>query len=125
MYAARQHMIETDTAVAVMPPPHPSPSQTAATNRYRKEDSMNLTPVQVIGRVYDVAILAIKKNDKDLARRAINELISALNFDYQEVSLGLFKLYDYCKTCLRAGKDQEALSILQELRAAWGEAFHV
>ncbi len=123
MYAARQHMTETDTAVAVMPPP--SPSQTAATNRYRKEDSMNLTPVQVIGRVYDVAILAIKKNDKDLARRAINELISALNFDYQEVSLGLFKLYDYCKTCLRAGKDQEALNILQELRAAWGEAFHV
>ncbi len=121
MYAARQQMTETDTAVAVMPPP----VQTRAANRYRNEDSINLTPVQVIGRLYDVAILAIKKDDQDLARRAINELISALNFEYQEVSLGLFKLYDYCKNCLRTGKKDEALSILTELRGAWGEAFHL
>jgi flagellin-specific chaperone FliS len=121
MYAARQQMTEPEAAVAIMPPP----AHSAAANRYRKEDSMNLTPVQVIARVYDVAILAIKKDDKDLARRAINELISALNFEYQEVSLGLFKLYDYCKTCIRTGKNQEALGILQELRAAWGEAFHL
>lgn len=119
MYAVRQQMM-TDTDVAVLPPP---PSQSSATSRYRKEDSMNLSPVQVIARVYDVAILAIKKNDKDLARRAINELISALNFDYPEVSLGLFKLYDYCKTMLREGKNEEALNVLQELRSAWVEAF--
>jgi flagellin-specific chaperone FliS len=121
MFAARQHMTETDSAVAVMTPP----VLTTAASRYRKEDSMNLTPVQVIARVYDVAILAIKKNDQDLARRAINELISALNFDYQEVSLGLFKLYDYCKTMIREGKNEEALNVLQELRSAWVEAFHL
>ncbi|NUN69690.1 MAG: flagellar protein FliS [Bacteroidetes bacterium] len=117
MYALRQQSADSDVAVM------PSPVQTAATNRYRKEDSINLTPVQVIGRLYDVAILAIKKDDQDLARRAINELISALNFEYQEVSLGLFRLYDYCKTCLREGKKDEALNVLTELRGAWAEAF--
>ena len=119
MYAFRQNTAESDTAVATMP----APSHVTAASRYRKEDSLNLSPVQVIARVYDVAILALKKDDKELARRAINELISALNFDYQEVSLGLYKLYDYCKTMIRQGKNDEALSVLSELRSAWVEAF--
>lgn len=117
MFAYKQQSAETETGVMTGPAP------SLATTRYRREDSMNLTPVQVIQRLYDVAIMAIRKDDRDLARRAINELISALNFEHREVALGLFKLYDYSKTMLRQGKNDEALTVLLELRSAWVEAF--
>jgi flagellin-specific chaperone FliS len=70
-----------------------------------------------------VAIQAIKKNDQMLAVRAINELIAGLNFEYQEVALTLYRLYQYAKHCLRMGKKDEAAQVLEELRSAWGEAF--
>lgn len=101
------------------------PRRTDAATRYRKEESMNLSPVQIICKLYDVAILAVKKKDIELARRAINELIAALNFDYQETALGLYRLYDYSKKCLRDGNTDEAVNVLQELRTAWAEAFHL
>ena len=120
MYAFRQQSAETTTApaVAVMP------TNTKA-SKYFKEDSLNLSPVQVICRLYDVAILAVKKNDRELARRAINELIAALNFDYGEISQGLYRLYDYAKRQLRNGNTSEAIRVLQELRTAWGQAFNL
>ena len=120
MYAFRQQA-EPDVATAVVA----QPMKVVAASRYRKEESMNLTPVQVICRLYDVAILAGKKDDKELARRAINELIAALNFDYQETSLGLYRLYDYAKRQLRNGNTTEALNVLQELRNAWAQAFNL
>jgi len=121
MYAFRQPAVETE----IPAPMTAQPMSSVAASRYRKEESMNLSPVQVICRLYDVAILAGKKNDRDLARRAINELIAALNFDYQETALGLYRLYDYAKRQLRSGNVNEAVSVLQELRSAWGQAFNL
>ena len=119
MYAFQHQAPEGSSPAGIVAPPR----RNDAVSKYRKEDTMNLTPVQVIGKLYDVAIVAAKKNDIMLSRRAINELIAALNFDYQETSLGLFKLYDYSKKCLRDGRNAEAINVLQELRTAWGEAF--
>jgi flagellin-specific chaperone FliS len=83
----------------------------SALNTYRNEQMMNLSPVEVIHKLYAVGI------------HAINELIAGLNFEYQEVALTLYRLYQYAKHCLRMGKYNEAAEVLEELRSAWGEAF--
>ena len=95
----------------------------SALSTYRNEQMMNLTPVEVIHKLYGVAIQAIKKNDQQLAQRAINELVAGLNFEHQEMALTLYKLYQYSKHCLRQGNSNGAVEVLEELRTAWGEAF--
>jgi flagellin-specific chaperone FliS len=95
----------------------------AAAHQYRLQDCMNLTPVEVIKKLYDFAILGCKKKDTVLAHKAITELIVGLNYEYQEISLPLFKLYQYSKHCIRDGNLQEAIRVLSELRSTWSQAF--
>jgi flagellar secretion chaperone FliS len=121
MYAYQQAQVEVPAPVEGIV----EPNRSKAVLRYMKDDSLNLTPVQVIAKIYDVGIIACKKQDAELAKRAINELIVALNFEYQEVSLGLYRLYKYSKKCLREGKYNEAATVLEELRSAWVQAFHL
>jgi flagellar protein FliS len=94
-----------------------------AAKAYRNEQFLNLTPVQVIDKLYSLAINACKKGDARLARRVINELIAGLNFDYKEMSTGLFRLYQYCKHCIRQEQMDDAVVVLEELRATWAQAF--
>ncbi len=96
-----------------------------ATQQYRREQYLNLSPVEVIKKLYDVAILACKKHDKTLANKAVTELIVGLNFDYQDISVGLYRLYQYVKHCLRQENYDEAENVLNELRGTWMEAFHL
>jgi flagellin-specific chaperone FliS len=117
MHATQQYSVPT------IERPQVSSRVSSALNTYRNEQMMNLSPVDVIHKLFAVAIQAIKKNDLPLAHKAINELVAGLNFEYQEVALTLFKLYQYTKQCLRKGKTDEALEVLEELRSAWGEAF--
>jgi flagellin-specific chaperone FliS len=121
MYTFQQTVETMDPAIGAVVVPR----KNSGTDRYRKEEVMNLSPVQIICKLYDIAIISAKKKDIELSRRAINELIAALNFDYAETSLGLYRLYDYSKKCLREGKVDEAVNVLQELRSAWAEAFHL
>jgi flagellin-specific chaperone FliS len=95
----------------------------AAAQMYRMQDCINLTPVEVIKKLYDFAILGCKKKDNVLAQKAITELIVGLNYEYQEISLPLFKLYQYAKRCIREGKPEEAVRVLSELRSTWSQAF--
>jgi len=94
-----------------------------AANSYRKEHLVNLTPVQVIKKLYDTAIFACRKKDYSLAHRAITQLILGLNFDYEEMAGGLCGLYMYSKECIRKGEIAEAIKVLEELRSAWVQAF--
>ena len=64
----------------------------------------------------------VARRDSQRARRGLVELIGALNFDYQEIALGLFRLYDYCLTALGRGRFDEASGIMRELKAAWEQA---
>jgi flagellin-specific chaperone FliS len=96
-----------------------------AANSYRREHLVNLTPVQVIKKLYDTAIFALKKKDYDLAHRAISQLILGLNFDYEEMASGLMSLYMYSKECIRKGEIAEATTVLEELRSAWIQAFNL
>lgn len=96
-----------------------------ALQTYRNEHLSNLSPVQVVQKLYDIAIQACKKQQYGLAQRALTELIIALNFEHQELALGLFRLYDYSKRCIRNGQVNEAITILEDLRATWTQAFHL
>ncbi len=96
-----------------------------AVNAYRRDQIANMTPVEVVKRLYDVAILGCKKNDGALARKAVTELMVSLNFEYQEMSASLYWLYDYVKRCIREGKMDDALRVLEPLRATWAEAFQL
>ncbi len=96
-----------------------------AAAKYGREQLLNLSPVQVIQRLYDYAILGCKKDDPVLAQRALNELILALNFEHREISFGLFRLYDYCKGRIRKREYAAALEILEDLRGTWTKSFHL
>jgi flagellin-specific chaperone FliS len=78
-----------------------------------------MTPAQLVLKVYDVAIVAGKNNDTQKASKAIVELISALRFEHGEISLGLFRLYQYCLDSVKVGKFDDAVKILSELRNTW------
>jgi flagellar protein FliS len=121
MYAYQHSQTEVEAPVVGVK----MPQRTSAASKYMQDESLNLSPVQVIAKIYDVGIIACKRQDGELAKRAVNELIAALNFDYQEISLGLYRLYDYAKKCLRNGNYDEASGILEELRSAWCQAFHL
>ena len=97
----------------------------SALDKSRKEQYLNLTPVQVIYKLLDIAVQNCKKEERTIAVRALNELILALNFEHQEVALGLFRLYDYSKQCIHNGEFSKAITVLEDLRSVWGRAFHL
>jgi len=91
-------------------------------SQYRQQDVLGATPIHLVVMAYDVAIRACEKNDFEKAAKTIGLLQNALDFDYPEVSLGLFRLYQWCLECLRRGDFGSAASTLLELRAAWRKA---
>ena len=96
-----------------------------AASAYQREQILNLTPVEVIHKLYDVVILGCRKNDLPLAQRALNELVAGLNFDAGPLAVDLYYLYDYCKRCIRHGEVDQVISIVQELRSTWAQAFEI
>ncbi|MFC1556815.1 flagellar protein FliS [candidate division KSB1 bacterium] len=83
---------------------------------------MSLEPVQLLIKVYDFTIVQCKKKDQVKASKGIVELISALNFDHDGVSLGFFRLYQFCQDKIKKDQFEEAIPILEGLREAWVEA---
>ena len=88
---------------------------------YQQSQVLGLDPVRLLLKVYDFTIVNCKKNDLTKASKGLVELISALNFDYAEMSLGLFRLYQYCMDRIKIGEFDEAIEILQGLRNSWSE----
>ncbi len=93
--------------------------QTYQHNEYRNQDVMGASPIRLVIMAYNLAINACEQNDFTRATKAITVLRDALNFDYPEVSVGLFRLYQWCLDCIRQGDYQNALRTLVELREAW------
>jgi flagellin-specific chaperone FliS len=113
------------TTTSEKPLPIPQPQSSVALRTYRREEHLHLTPVEVIDKLYDVAILHCKKKNAPIAHRALNELIVALNFENNDLAVRLFGLYEYCKRSIRNGNYKEPASVLGELRSAWREGFHL
>jgi flagellar protein FliS len=101
------------------------PGARRAINQYNQNSILNASPVELILKIYDLTIVSIRKRDIKKARLAITELIAALNFEYQEQAMGLFRLYRYCQDCLNQEKYDEALQIFEDLRNTWAEAFNL
>jgi len=88
---------------------------------YAQENLEGLTPVQLLIRVYDVAIASCHRRDRDKLSRALVELIAALNFEHRDIALGLFRLYNYCLRQAKAGRFEAVQPILCELRDVWAQ----
>ncbi|MBI4928373.1 MAG: flagellar protein FliS [Anaerolineae bacterium] len=70
---------------------------------YRQQDVMGASPLRLVVMAYDLAIRSCEQKDYVKAVKTIGVLRDALNFDYPEVSTGLFRLYQYCLDCIRRG----------------------
>jgi flagellar secretion chaperone FliS len=98
---------------------------TNAASLYRSEQWTNLTPVEVIHKLYDVVILGCKRGDLALAQRALNELVAGLNFDAGDLAVQLYYLYEYCKRRLRQDGADEVVILIDELKTTWAQAFNI
>lgn len=90
---------------------------------YLENQILNAKPEELILKVYDFILVNMKAKNYSKANAGLVELIAALNFDYQEISLGFFRLYVYCQELIRKEKWDEAYSIIKELRDTWAKAF--
>ncbi|MDD5369957.1 MAG: flagellar protein FliS, partial [Anaerolineaceae bacterium] len=98
------------------------PQAVYQTKEYRNQEVMGASPIRLVVMAYDLAIQACEQQDFARAAKAITALRNALDFDYPDVSVGLFRLYQYCLDCLRKGEYAAVQSTLGELRAAWSGA---
>ncbi|NMB82366.1 MAG: flagellar protein FliS [Ignavibacteria bacterium] len=97
------------------------------TNPYIVNQINIASPQQLIMKVYDFAIVHCQKNDMVKTNEALQVLINALNFDdpsAKDISVGLFKLYQFCQEQMRKNNPQVVLNILTELRDTWKESLN-
>ncbi|MFZ0390251.1 MAG: flagellar export chaperone FliS [Calditrichia bacterium] len=92
---------------------------------YQQNQILNLSPTELILKIYDLIIISIKKEDISKANSGFTELIASLNFDQKEIAMGLFRLYRYCQECLRKNQYKQALQVVEDLRESWAKAFNL
>ena len=94
-----------------------------ATSAYASTQTQGMSQQQMLLQLYDFAIAGCVAHDTRKATAAIVELIAALNFDYEEIATGLYRLYDYALREVKAQRYEAAHKVLDGLRDAWHEAF--
>jgi len=95
-------------------------------HKYVVNEIIESNPQQLLIKVYDLAILHCQRHDLIKTNNALQELISALNYDTdgtREISIGLLKLYQFCQDQMRKKNYDIVYKILIELRQTWIEAF--
>ena len=85
----------------------------------------DLRPADILLGLYQYGIEGCLEGNARQVSAVLVELIGALNFDYEEISNGLFRIYDYCLRLVKAGKLGDVAGILEELRDAWSEALQL
>ena len=83
---------------------------------------MSAKPEQLISYIYDAVISACHQKDQDRVLRGLMMLVQALNHDYQEVAMPLFKLYQYCLERARRNDFSEVEELMAGVRSAWVES---
>lgn len=89
---------------------------------YQRAQVLGASPMRLVLMLYDLALAGCGRRDETRARRAVTELIAGLNFDYEEIAVALFRLYEYCLGAIRSGDFEEASKILSALKEAWETA---
>lgn len=92
---------------------------------YLEQEVYSWSPEKIILKSYDLFIVSAKRNDSAKMNRILTELINSLNFDYDEPAIRLYRLYEYCQTCVNRGDASEAINIIQNLRTTWSRAFNI
>ena len=90
---------------------------------YLEQEVLSWSKEKVILKMYDLFIVSCKRKDINKMSRVLIELMGSLNFEYEETSTRLYRLYEYCQRCVFQKKYDEAMYIIQELRGSWAEAF--
>lgn len=85
---------------------------------YQKQAIKNASPTELITKLYDFAIQACHKKEKEQLQQVLNTLIKSLNFDY-EISETLYSLYEYCQRLAEEEEFEEIRELLEPVRAAW------
>jgi len=93
--------------------------QEAYHKNYKQQDVMSASPLRLVIMTYDLAIRACEQQDFAKAVKTIGALRDALDLDYPDVSVGLFRLYQWCLDCIRKNDYASAITTLTELRSAW------
>jgi flagellar protein FliS len=96
--------------------------QSALAQRYKMQEIVAATPEQLVLHIHDFAIQSCVQRDMDGVSKALVELIDTLNFDYQEISAGLFRLYVYMMYKVKAGNFEVPLDLFKKLRETWHQA---
>jgi flagellar protein FliS len=94
-------------------------------NQYLNNEILSATPEQLIMRIYDFAIVNCQKHNMIKTNDALQVLINALNFDNpaaKEISIGLFRLYQFCQDQMRKRKYEIVQKVLTELKESWEKA---
>lgn len=94
-------------------------------NQYVINDILNASPEELIMKVYDFAILNCNKKNMLKTNEALQVLINALNFDNpaaREISIGLFRIYQYLQDQMRKSNYDVVSKSLIELKECWETA---
>ncbi len=89
---------------------------------YQRHGVTTLSPGQLIGKLYNLGICGCNEKNSSKVSGVLTELISALDFTYKEIALGLYRLYEYCLNRVKSGKFREVANILKGLAEAWRTA---
>jgi len=92
---------------------------------YIEQEVMSWSKEKIILKMYDLFIVSCKRKDVPKMSKVLIELMGSLNFEYQETSTRLYRLYEYCQRCIFQKKFEEAMNIIQELRVTWAQAFNL
>lgn len=92
---------------------------------YVEQEVMSWSKEKIILKMYDLFIVSCKRKDVQKMSKVLIELMGSLNFEYEETSTRLYRLYEYCQRCIFQKKFDEALFIIKELRDTWAEAFEL
>jgi len=90
-----------------------------------KQKIFSASSEQLVSYIYDAIIAACHRKDQGRALRGLMGLVNALNFDYKDIAVPLFQLYQYCLERARKRKFDEVKGLIGGLKAAWAVARNV
>jgi flagellin-specific chaperone FliS len=89
---------------------------------YREQQVSALGTGRLVLLALETALRACRTGQRGLLARVLDELMAGLDLEQGEVATGLLRLYEYALRQSRAGRMEEVLSILQQLRDTWEAA---
>lgn len=102
--------------------------QNTQMNPYLTQKILTASPEQLIAYVFDFGVVACKQEDSVKARRAIQTLVKALNFDAREakkISETFFNIYSHLGRLINQREFSQAALIFTDLKETWATAFNV